>query len=83
MIVPRMRMVVVAGMVLLPSGCMTAWRPDLTDEILSVTAAVLLATILDALVSRGRLRQLVVELPDVVRLTVGHEAQLPLQISKL
>jgi uncharacterized protein (DUF58 family) len=82
MIVPRMRMVVVAGMVLLPSGCMTAWRPDLTDEILSVTAAVLLATILDALVSRGRLRQLVVELPDVVRLTVGHETQLPLQISK-
>jgi uncharacterized protein (DUF58 family) len=82
MIVPRMRLVVVAGMVLLPSGCLTAWRPDLTDEIIALAAAVLLVTILDAWLSRGRLRELVVELPDVVRLTVGHEGQLPVQIDK-
>jgi uncharacterized protein (DUF58 family) len=82
MIVPRMRLVVVAGVVFLPFGCLTAWRPDLTNEIVALSAVVLLVSVLDALLSRGRLRDLVVELPDVVRLTVGHGAQLPIQICK-
>jgi uncharacterized protein (DUF58 family) len=82
MIVPRVRLIFLAGLVLLPSGCLIAWRPALTHGAVGLTVALLLVTVLDVLFSRGRLSGLVVELPEIVRLTVDHEARLPMQISK-
>ena len=82
MIVPRTRLVIATGAVLLPAGIMIAWKPEFTVQAAALVAGLLLLTALDSLVSSGRLRGLGVEMPDVVRLTVDREARLPIQISK-
>lgn len=82
MIVPRVRLILAASLVLLPSGFMIAWHPGFTAHAAALAAGLLLVTTLDAMVSSGRIRELLVEMPDVVRLTVDHEARLPIQISK-
>jgi uncharacterized protein (DUF58 family) len=82
MIVPRPRLVFTTGAVLLPAGFMIAWDPGLTVHAAVLAAGLLIVTALDSLISCGRLQELGVAMPDVVRLTVDHEARLPLQISK-
>lgn len=82
MIVPRARLVFAAGAVLLPAGFMIAWDPGFTVHAAVLAAGLLIVTALDSLISSARLRELGVEMPDVMRLTVDHEARLPLQISK-
>ena len=65
-----------------PAGFMIAWDPGFTVHAVVLAAGLLIVTTLDSLISCGRLRELGVAMPDVVRLTVDHEAWLPLQISK-
>ncbi len=82
MIVPRMRLILAAGAVLLPSGFMVAWRPAFAGQAAALTMILLLASALDAMASRGRLRELIVEVPDIVRLTVDHGARIRVLIRK-
>ncbi len=82
MIVPRMRLILVAGAVLLPCGFMAAWRPGLTGQAAALTVILVLVSALDALASRGRLRGLIVETPDIMRLTVDHGARMRVLIRK-
>ena len=58
MIVPRTRLVIATGAVLLPAGIMIAWKPEFTVQAAALVAGLLLLTALDSLVSSGRLRGL-------------------------
>jgi uncharacterized protein (DUF58 family) len=82
MIVPRMRLIVLAGAVLLPSGFLGAWNPGLTGQAMALSVCLLLVVALDAMVSRRRLRELIVQVPDIVRLTVDHGARIQMLIRK-
>jgi uncharacterized protein (DUF58 family) len=82
MIVPRTRLILLAGAVWLPSGFMAAWRPELTGQVAALSVTLLLAILLDVLASRRRLEDLNVEVPDIVRVTVGHGARIQMLIRK-
>jgi uncharacterized protein (DUF58 family) len=82
MIVPRLRLILLTAAVLLPSGLMAAWRPGLTGQAVALGVSLVLVTALDAAVSRRRLRGLIVEVPDIVRLTVEHGARIQMLIRK-
>lgn len=82
MIVPRVRMILLAGAVLLPSGLMAAWHPDTTSHAVALAIGMLLAAALDAMASRNLLGQLIVEMPEVVRLTVDHGARIQMLLCK-
>jgi len=82
MIVPRMRLILVAGAVLLPSGLMVAWGPGLTAPAAALTVILVTVSALDAMISRGRLRELLVQVPDIMRLTVDHGARIRVMIRK-
>ena len=82
MIVPRLRLILLTAAVLLPSGLMAAWRPGLTGQAVALGVSLVLVTALDAAVSRRRLRGLIVEVPDIVRLTVEQGARIQMLIRK-
>lgn len=82
MIVPRLRLILLTAAVLLPSGLMAALRPGLTGQAVALGVGLVLVTALDATVSRRRLRDLIVEVPDIVRLTVEHGARIQMLIRK-
>jgi len=82
MIIPRMRLILLAAAVLLPSGFAVAWRPELTGQAMVLCMSLLLVVVLDAMVSRQRLKDLIVEVPDIVRLTVDHGAGIQMLLRK-
>jgi uncharacterized protein (DUF58 family) len=82
MIVPRLRLILLTAAVLLPSGLMAAWRPGLTGQAVALGVGLVLVAALDATVSRRRLRDLIVQVPDIVRLTVEQGARIQMLIRK-
>jgi uncharacterized protein (DUF58 family) len=82
MIVPTTRLTLLAGLVLLPAGIAAAWRPDWGLPAAAAAGLLLLMTILDALFSRAKLKDILIEAPDVVRLTVNHAARIRVQLRK-
>jgi uncharacterized protein (DUF58 family) len=82
MIVPRPRLILLTGLILLPAGLAAAWQPALTGQAAAAAAGFFLLVLLDAALSRKCLRPLIVELPEVVRFTVDHAAGIQLVIRK-
>ncbi len=82
MMVPRMRLIMLCSAILIPAGFTAAWHPEMTGRAVATVAVFFLASVLDMAVSRGRLKELVVALPDVVRLTVDQKSVIQLSIRK-
>ncbi len=76
MIVPRMRLILLAAAVMLTAGFMTAWRSEWTHLAVLAVAAVLILSVLDGAGRRGQLNALAVEVPEVVRMTVDNTSQI-------
>jgi uncharacterized protein (DUF58 family) len=75
MTVPAQRLLILAGVTLLPSGFLAAAAPELTPQIAAAVSAVFFVVCFDFLLSRKRLRKLQVILPDLLRLVKDREAE--------
>lgn len=82
MIVPRTRLIVLTAAVLLPETLAAAWRPELGVQAAAASVALVLAAALDAMSGRGKLRDLAVQVPEIVRLTVDRWSGIKVLIRK-
>ena len=78
--VPSTQLIILAAVVLLPISVLAAMVPSTTGAGIGVAALLVIAAVTDAAVSRHRLASIRVTLPEVVRLSLGREARLPLSI---
>ena len=82
MIIPSLRLTLLAGGVLLPAGAVAAWRPDLAGYTAMAACILFLVSVLDAVGSRGKLAHFSVEVPEVVRLTVDRASRIQMRLRK-
>lgn len=80
MIVPRMRLMALVAIVIVPASVAAVTAPGAEAPSLFVCAAVLAFAITDAAISLGLLRQVRVEGPPLVRMAKDREESLPLRI---
>lgn len=80
MIVPRIRIILVIALVLLPATVMAAWRANWTSAAWAAAVLIVMTAVLDAVGSRHRFEGLGVSAPSVIRMTVNHAASIGLVI---
>ncbi|RJQ75971.1 MAG: DUF58 domain-containing protein [Desulfobacteraceae bacterium] len=81
MIAPRLRLIVLIALLLLPAAALAAWRSSWVPAAWGVTALMATAAVLDAVFARQRFAGLQVTAPAIVRMTVNHAASIRLIVS--
>ncbi len=79
-IVPTYRLLLLAGCVLLPSTLLVAVVPPMRLPTILLAVGLVAGAIVDAYRSRGRLQGIQIELPEVVRVSMGRQGSFDLQI---
>lgn len=82
MIVPRMRLIMLAATILPAAGFLLAWRSEWTSWATAATAVLLIISVLDAATRRGQLNTLTVTIPEIVRMTVDKVSQIQVMVGK-
>jgi len=68
------------GLVYLPLSILIAFLPSALAAAMGLASGLAIMAVIDAIASRNRLTPIRVALPDVVRLSVGRDAEIPLRI---
>lgn len=76
MIVPRNKLILWAGIVLLPATLLAAAQPAFAPAMIGIGAAFVAFAALDAVLAVGSLNAISVELPDLVRLSRDRKADI-------
>jgi uncharacterized protein (DUF58 family) len=79
-IVPRTKLIVLAGVVFLPVSILAAVMPIAVGPGVLMAVALVVIAVADAVVSRDRLAGVRVSLPEVVRISAGRDGQMNLSI---
>jgi len=79
-LVPTNKLLFCFGIVLLPASILIALVPAAASVGIGLSVGLALFAVIDAAVSRNRLGGIRVTMPEVVRLSVGREGELPLSI---
>ena len=79
-IVPRTRLIFWAGIILLPFSVLAAAVSSAVAVTAILASGFVVVALIDAMLVVGRLTDLQVELPEVVRLTNGREGQISIRI---
>ncbi|UCD78082.1 MAG: DUF58 domain-containing protein [Desulfobacterales bacterium] len=79
-LVPRTKLIILAAVVLLPASVLGAMVPSATTAGLGLSALLVIIAVTDAAASRHRLAGIRVTLPEVLRLSVGRDGEMPLSI---
>jgi uncharacterized protein (DUF58 family) len=82
MIVPRTRLVVIVGATLLPAAALAAFVPSATAAAIAVAVVIIAAVATDAFLCAGRLADVRVRLPEVVRMSKGRNGSIPVIIER-
>lgn len=82
MMVPRMRLILLAAAVMLTAGFIVAWQSQWTVYAATAIVMLVVLSITDSMTHRGSLETLSVEIPDVVRMTVDKTSQIQLTLRK-
>lgn len=82
MMVPRMRLVLLAAAVMLTAGFMVAWQSQWTVYAAMAVAVLVVLSIADSMTHRRSLEALSVAIPEVVRMTVDKTSQIQLTLRK-
>lgn len=82
MITPTNRLIIWTGIVFIPFSAMIAIAQPVVAVIVSLFALLFFLTVIaDAFFSFGRLNGISIELPDIIRLSNGKEAEIPVHIT--
>jgi uncharacterized protein (DUF58 family) len=76
MIVPRVRLILSAAVILPTAGLVAAWRNDWTAFAVAMGAMLVMIAAMDGITRRRQLQSLSVSIPEVVRMTVDKVAQI-------
>jgi len=79
MIVPRTRLLASVAVILLPCAVVGALAPDLTSACIVIASLFAAIVTADALLARGALHGIAIELPSVLRLVAARPAEIPLK----
>lgn len=82
MMVPRMRLILLAAAVMLTAGFMVAWQSQWTVYATTAIVVLVVLSIADSMTHRRSLKALFVAIPDVVRMTVDKTSQIQLTLRK-
>jgi uncharacterized protein (DUF58 family) len=82
MIVPRLRLILLTAVMLLPASALAACFPRWTPAAVGLAVLWTVTALIDAASGDGRFKGLAVSVPDIVRLTVDREAAIPLEWMK-
>jgi uncharacterized protein (DUF58 family) len=82
MIVPRIRLILLAAAILPSAGLLSAWRHDWTAYAVASVAFLVIIATLDSMTRRGQLNALTVTIPEVLRLTVDNVSQIQVVVHK-
>ena len=82
MIVPRIRLILLAAAILPAAGLLSAWRHDWTAYAVASVAFLVMIATLDSVTRRGQLNALTVTIPEVIRLTVDNVSQIQVVVRK-
>ncbi|HYP09588.1 MAG TPA: DUF58 domain-containing protein [Bryobacteraceae bacterium] len=77
---PTNRLLVILGLVLLPSGLVAAAAPSWTPVCVAAAVVCVGGVVMDAVVSRGRLRGVGLRLPETLRLVKGRAATFDVEV---
>ena len=80
MIVPRTRLLFWVAVVVLPFSALAGAAPPVAPLSVGLIAALLLLALADALFAMDRLKEIGIELPEVVRLSEGRDGAVELRI---
>ncbi len=81
MIVPRTRLLVAVALILLPCAVVGALVPDVAVTCIAIALLLAVLAAADALLARGSLEAIRVEMPEVVRLVAERAAEIPLKLT--
>jgi len=79
-LVPRTKLLIWLGIIFLPFSVLTAVMPATTVAGIGLAVVFLFVAVIDAVLSRNRLTGIHITMPEVVRLSVGHDSELTLVI---
>lgn len=82
MIVPSMRLIMLAAVILPAAGFMIAWQADWMFHAVALVILFLIISAMDIRSRRGALNILGVEIPDVLRMTVDKDARIQIVVRK-
>ncbi len=82
MMVPRMRLILLAAVVMLTAGFLAAWQTAWVGYAVAAVAALTVLSVADAATRRKALQAVAVSVPDVVRMTVDKTSRIPVTIGK-
>jgi len=82
MMVPRMRLILLAAAVLPLAGFAVAWRPALSGYAMASVALFSIICLLDSMTRKRQLGALAVEIAEVVRMTVDKSSRIPVTVRK-
>lgn len=82
MIVPRMRLILLAAAVLPAAGFLVAWWSEWTATAAVAVVFLLMVCTLDININKGRLKALTVSVPEVIRMTVDKDSVIQIVIGK-
>jgi len=81
MIVPRTRLLVFVAVILLPCAVVGALVPDVAIACIAIAMLFAAITTTDALLARGAVNGIALELPPVLRLVAERPAEIPLKLT--
>ena len=81
MIVPRTRLLVSVALILLPCAVVGALMPDVSLACIAIALLLAAVAVTDALLARGTLHGISLELPPVLRLVAERPTEIPLKLT--
>ncbi len=82
MMVPRMRLILIAAVVMLTAGFLAAWQSAWTGYAVAAVALLAMLSIADAATHRRSLKAMALMVPEVLRMTVDKTSEISVTIGK-
>ena len=83
MIVPQNRLLFWAGFILIPFATLGLIIPSVLVLSLVIACSLLLAVLIDAILSQKRLHELILEFPENIRVAKGHEGAIEVYVKNI